>query len=239
MASLSALLFCLMVIGSGAVKLEDSAQGVEFTKCITITDFQTKTLADDITLSERLSNGCCPAGTVPGAQFYSSYKSPQIVCGFKTDGTLKFSMTTGTNAACTYNKCYIDKQNLACADGTKQLLNGCCAATTKANTGFEATCKNYFYSKSNVHGENYKYCTTYHKDYSTIGYAGTSSKTDDQVVDGSTSTLAQDKIYTYATCSGGSGGSGGSSTDTSGVDRAGKSVIVFFAAWIVVELMRM
>jgi len=225
MSSLSALLLSALVIDATGIKIADMEQGAEFTKCVSISDFQTKTLADEITLVDRLANGCCPKDSVPGQKWRAGYKGPQIVCGFKADGTIATSTTTGSNAQCTYNKCYVDKQNLACADDTKQLLNGCCAATTKANTGFPATCKNYFYSETTVNKDKVNYCTTYHKDYGTVGRAGTKVKTDDQA-DGK---LQPDKIDTYAPCAGGSGAGTGSTT-TSGVGRAAAGMMGIFAS---------
>jgi len=218
-------------MGAKATKIADMEQGAEFTKCVSISDFKTKTLADDITLVDRLANGCCPKDSVPGAEWKTNYKGAQIVCGFKADGTTDVKITTGTSAKCTYNKCYVDKQDLPCADDTKQLLNGCCAATTAANTGFPATCKNYFSSFNTVDKDKVNYCTTYHKNYGTLGWAGTNVKTDDQA-DGK---LQPDKIYTYATCAGGSGAGGsgagtGASTTTSGVGRAAVGMMGVFAS---------
>jgi len=234
MASLPALslFFAAVVVGTSAIKIADMEQGAEFTKCLNITDWETKTLADDITLSDRLANGCCPAGALPGHKFYTAYKSPQIVCGFKADGTVKVSITSGTNAKCEYNKCYVDKQNLACADDSKQLLNGCCAKTTGANTGFPATCNNYHYKgqSTGVNGDKIVYCTTYHKNYGTKGRAGTTKKDDDQAG----GKLVPANIDTYATCDGSTGGAAGSSAGTTtsvtnGVDRAVLSVVGLFA----------
>jgi hypothetical protein len=235
MSSLSVLLLSAVVIGATAIKIADMEQGAEFTKCVSISDFQTKMLADDITLLDRLANGCCPKDSVPGKKWVTGYKGAQIVCGFKADGTIATSTTSGTNAKCTYNKCYVDKQNLACADDTKQLLNGCCAATTKANTGFPALCKNYFQTITTVNKDKVNYCTTYHKNYGTVGRAGTTVKTDDQA-DGK---LQPDKIDTYATCAGGSGagasgaGTGattGATTTTSGVGHAAVGMMGVFAS---------
>jgi hypothetical protein len=185
-----------------------------------------------------------PQGLASWTQVLYSLQISQIVCGFKADGSIKVSITSGTNAKCEYNKCYVDKQNLACADDSKQLLNGCCAKTTKANTGFPAACKNYHYAKQStgVNGDKMAYCTTYHKDYGTKGRAGTKKKDDDQVG----GKLVPANIDTYATCDGSAGGSasgsgtttsGGSASSsgtttsaaTSGVDRAVLSVMGIFA----------
>jgi hypothetical protein len=216
MAALPALslLFAAVVVGTSAVKIADMDQGAEFTKCLNISDWQTKTLADYITLFDRMANGCCPKGTLPGHKFYTAYKSPQIVCGFKADGSIKVSITSGTNAKCEYNKCYVDKQNLACADDSKQLLNGCCAKTTYWNSGFPATCKNYYYAKQStgVNGDKMIYCTTYHKSYSAKGRAGTTKKDDDQAA----GKLVPANIDTYATCDGSAGGATSGTTSSGG-----------------------
>jgi len=238
MASLPALslLFAAVVVGTSAVKIADMDQGAEFTKCLNISDWQSKTLADDITLYDRLANGCCPKGSLPGQKFYLAYKSPQIVCGFKADGSIEVIITGSINnynaAKCEYNKCYVHKQNLACADDSKQLLNGCCAKTTKANTGFPAACKNYHYAKTStgVNGDKMNYCTTYHKDYNKKGRAGTKKKDDDQAG----GKLVPANIDTYAACDSSAGGSASgsgttTSAKTSGVDRAVLSVMGIFA----------
>jgi hypothetical protein len=190
-------------------------QGAEFTKCISNTDLETKTLDDDITLIERVGD-CCPAGSVPGVKFFNQYSGAQIVCGFKDDGAVALSTGSSNGAkTCTYNKCYVMKQNIPCKDGTKQRLNGCCGG--KPQTNFDAQCKFYDKSFSNAHSETVKYCTTYDKNYGSKGWAGTSAKTDD-VAGGK---LQVDKVYTYAPCpgnmvGGGSGsGSGGSSSSGS------------------------
>jgi len=221
-----------VVVGTSAVKIADMDQGAEFTKCLNISDWQTKTLADDITLYDRLANGCCPKGSLPGQKFYLAYKSPQIVCGFKADGSIKVSITSGTNAKCEYNKCYVDKQNLACADDSKQLLNGCCAKTTKANTGFPAACIPTVHrsASTGINFDRMTYCTTYHKDDVTKGRAGTKKKDDDQAG----GKLVPANIDTYAACDSSAGGSASgsgttTSAKTSGVDRAVLSVMGIFA----------
>merc|ERR1719389_1659144 len=153
-------------------------QGAEFTKCIKITDLETKTLDDDIDLVDKETGGCCPDDTVPGVKYYNSYRGAQVVCGFKDDGTVALSTGSSNGAkTCTYNKCYVMKQNLECKDGTKQLLNGCCGA--KPQTNFKAQCKFYDKSFNNAYSEKVQFCTTYDKDYGSKGWAGTSAATDD------------------------------------------------------------
>jgi hypothetical protein len=180
---------------AGATKLSEMDNGAEFTKCISITDFQGKTLSDDITLIDRESGGCCPKGSVPGQKWYNNYKGAQVVCGFKADGSVALSTgSSGGAKTCTYNKCYVDKQDLTCADDSKQLLNGCCKKTTATKDGsFPAQCLNYYYNFNNAYSEKVNYCLTYDKDYGKKGRAGTSAKTDDQA-DGK---LVPSKISTY------------------------------------------
>jgi len=216
------MLFAVLFGGASAEKLSAMEQGQEFTKCVKIVDYQTKTLDDDITLVDRESNGCCPKDSVPGTKFFTKYRSPQIVCGFKTDGSVSVSTTSGTNKKCTYNKCYVHKQNIPCADGTRQLLNGCCAPRTNTNTGFAATCKSYFKNFNTVNGDKVNYCTTYHKDYSKIGVSGTQIKTDDQKA----GKLDVDKVYTYAPCDGSIGSSGSSAGVSNGVSGSSTYTLV-------------
>lgn len=243
MASLPALslLFAAVVVGTSAVKIADMDQGAEFTKCLNISDWQTKTLADDITLYDRLANGCCPKGSLPGHSFYTGYQNPQIVCGFKADGSHEVIVTGSINnynaAKCEYNKCYVHKQNLACADDSKQLLNGCCAKTStnrgkKANTGFPAACIPTVHrsASTGINFDRMTYCTTYHKDDVTKGRAGTKKKDDDQAG----GKLVPANIDTYAACDSSAGGSASgsgttTSAKTSGVDRAVLSVMGIFA----------
>lgn len=207
-------LVAFLVLGAatvaGSVKIGEMDQGAEFTKCISNTDLETKTLDDDITLVDRV-DGCCPAGSVPGVKLFASYSGAQIICGMKDDGTV--ALSTGSSngkKTCTYNKCYVMKQNIPCKDGTKQRLNGCCGA--KPQTNFDAQCKFYDKSFNNAHSEAVKYCTTYDKDYGTKGWAGTAEKTDN-VADGK---LQVDKLYTYTPCPGNMVGGGGSSSSTGG-----------------------
>jgi len=219
----------LAVASAEKVALNTYDQGASFTKCINITDFASKTLADEIDLIDRdESGGCCPEGSVPGAKWYASYKGAQVVCGFKADGTIATSSSTSNGVkTCTYNNCYVDKQNLPCADDSKQLLNGCCAGTTAANTGFPTQCKNYYSSLSNAYSESYKYCTTYDKDYGTKGWAGTAEATDDQA-DGK---LVPANIYTYTPCEGGGDGDGGGN-GAPGVGNANGGSIAAVSGWL-------
>mmetsp|Transcript_80209 Transcript_80209/g.141567 ORF Transcript_80209/g.141567 Transcript_80209/m.141567 type:complete len:230 (+) Transcript_80209:89-778(+) len=219
----AAFLYC----GSATI-LGDMDNGAKFDKCIAIEDWEGKTLSDDITLQDRDENGCCPAGTVPGVKHYNNYVGAQVACGFKEDGTIATSTSTSNGVTtCTYNQCYIWKQDLACEDG-RQLLNGCCAAATDCTTntcGFEEGCMNYAYTFDDVDGTDVSYCLTYNKDYQ---MENTADKTDDQSDD----KLQTDKVYVYTPCSG--GGSGDSST-TSGAKMLGGvvcSLMIVLAAFL-------
>lgn len=148
------------------------------------------------------------------------------------------SPSTGSSnnvKTCTYNKCYVMKQNIPCKDGSKQRLNGCCGA--KPQTNFDAQCKFYDYNFNNAYSEKVEYCLTYDKDYGTKGKAGTSTQTDD-VADGK---LQVDKLYVYTPCpgnmvSGGSaattttGGGGAATTSTTGATASTTTTVTPFLA---------
>lgn len=209
--------FSSTLLGSvDAVRIADMEQGAAFTQCISVTDFTTKTLSDDITLVDREASGCCPDDTVPGAKFTSQYQGPQIVCGFEDDATISFSTgSSNGDKTCTYNNCFVMKQDILCADDTKQLLNGCCGANPQTN--FDDLCSFYDSSFDSVYGDATAYCTTYAKTYE-MEY--TSDKTDD-ITDGN---LNVEKVYTYTPCAssmiGGGGSSGGSASTTSYATKA-------------------
>jgi len=156
------------------------AQGAAFTDCIAIADWNTKTIDDDVSVVSRTANGCCPIGTVPGVQYTDFYDGAQVVCGFQSDGTLQLNLNT--ILGCDYEQCYVHKQNLACADGTKQRLNGCCAgsasgsgdATDVARLAFEDdSCTGTTMALPTVHSlfDFFEYCTTYRSDYATCNEA--------------------------------------------------------------------
>jgi len=195
---------CLLTM-AGATVIGDMDQGAAFTQCVTITDYQTKTLSDDITLQDRDANGCCPAGTVPGVKFYANYQGAQIVCGIENDGTYALSTYTSNGVSnCLYNNCYVMKQDITCTDGSKQLLNGCCAGTAATaqgglgTQGFPDGCDNYFTHRTNVHDEIFDYCLTYATNYNAVGREGTTPDADDQAG----GELQVSNIDTYAACSG-------------------------------------
>lgn len=153
-------------------------QGAEFSKCISIVDFETKNIGDDITLTARDVNDCCAAGSVPGAFLFDDYQGAQIVCGVG-EGQ-KYYKAQSSTGKCQYGTCYVYKQNLPCEDGTKQRINGCCAAHSVGSfANFPDTCLGYEKTFSNTHSESVEYCTTYHQKYSPIGRMGTTHDGDD------------------------------------------------------------
>lgn len=199
------------------VMLSSYENGAKFDKCINTTDWESKTLADDIDLADRGSDGCCPTGTVPGVKHYPKYVGAQVVCGFTSDGSVTFKTTSGSKQSCTYNQCYVWKQNLECSGGGKQRLNGCCAAKADCGSGkcgFKENCENYAYSMSNVYSQKSEYCLTYNKVYK---MENTNDKTDDQA-DGK---LKTDKLYVYTPCAGMGAGSSTGGTSTGGGSSTG------------------
>jgi hypothetical protein len=228
--SLVAVLVLCSAAMVGSVKIADMDQGSEFTKCVKITDLETKTINDDITLVDR-DGDCCPEGSVPGVKHTINYDGAQIVCGFKDDGAVALSTGSSNGVkTCTYNKCYIMKQNIPCKDGTKQRLNGCCGA--KPQTNFDAQCKFYDQNFNNAYSEKAQFCTTYDKDYGTKGYAGTSAKTDDVA----NSKLQVDKLYVYKPCPGNMVGGGGSANDGDASGAAGLFTSLLAACMLIASV---
>jgi len=199
-------------IGSASttsVKFGDMEQGASFNKCIAICDFNSKTLSESVRVTDRMEGGCCPQGFIPGAKYYAKYQGAQVVCGFKSDGTV--ALSTGSSSGsktCTYNGCYVQKQNLPCSDDSRQLINGCCGKTKGSRT-FQSACKSYDYTLNNVYNQRYEYCLSYDKDYGTKGWVGTAESTDD-IKDGR---LHTGNLYTYTPCEGSSVGGGSSSNE--------------------------
>jgi len=199
-------------IGSASttsVKFGDMEQGAAFNKCIAICDFNSKTLSESVRVTDRMEGGCCPQGFIPGAKYYAKYQGAQVVCGFKADGTV--ALSTGSSSGsktCTYNGCYVQKQNLPCSDDSRQLINGCCGKTKGTRT-FQSACKSYDYTLNNVYNQRYEYCLSYDKDYGTKGWVGTAESTDD-IKDGR---LHTGNLYTYTPCEGSSVGGGSSSNE--------------------------
>jgi hypothetical protein len=216
----------------GGVTLSSYEQGAKFEGCITISDWESKNLADEITVVDRGSDGCCPTGTVPGVEHYNNYVGAQVVCGFTSDGTTSFSTSSGSAQSCTYNQCYVWKQNLECSGGGRQFLNGCCAAPadcTGGSCGFKDQCENYAYSMTNVHSDSTKYCLTYHTNYQ---LENTVAKTDDQAND---RLQVDDKLYYYTACAGGAGGTTGTEASLAarGVNDVGLVALLASMAFMV------
>jgi hypothetical protein len=192
-------------MGVLAEKIGDMEQGAEFTKCIKLEHFHTKTLDDEVTLVDRNSEtGCCPEDSTAGPAQQSLYESAQIVCGFNDDGSIG-GVTTGSN--CNYRKCFVHKQNIECAEG-QQLLNGCCGP--KGSHKFKESCK-YYDKSTSSNGIKTEWCTTYHKNYGTRGYKGTSAATDD-IADGK---FQPENFYAYAKCEGDAPPAGNNNPETS------------------------
>lgn len=205
------------------LKIGDLAQGSEFTKCIKQTDYESKGLADDVEVVDRV-DGCCPEGFTPGTKHTSTYYGTMVVCGFQDDGSIK--MSTGSSngvKTCTYNKCFVIKSDITCADADnkKMTLNGCCGGADASNkamwpgdTAKGNKCANYV-SSSSSNGVSTTYCTHYNSKYEKLG---TSKKDDDLVVaDGKTS-LNLETLHMFTPCAGALGGA--ATTDTDGKSDA-------------------
>jgi len=200
-----ACLLSLAACPSLALKFGDLAQGSEFSQCIKITDFNSKRLADDVEVTDKGSDGCCPEGTIPGIKWFTNYWGSMIVCGFNDDGSVKMSTSTSNGVkSCTYGKCYVVKMDITCADDSKMTLDGCCPKDQ-----WTADCLMYSKSQS-FFSEKVDYCLSYAKKYK---MDGTADKTDDQA-DGK---LSLTSIYAYTGCApfgGNFDGSGGSAAPT-------------------------
>lgn len=196
---------------AATMKLADLDQGAEITKCIKITDYNTKTLSEDVEVADRQGNGCCPTDYTYGVKAYrgtaTAYGKGMVVCGYQSDGTVG-SITTGTN--CNYGKCYVIKQDLTCADNTKMKINGCCPSGQ-----WPSSCVKSSSGSSN----SMQYCTSYKKVGSSWQTVGTTDETDDV----SGGKLTVDKVRSYGFC--GVGGSGSSST-TGTVSGAENSAVL-------------
>jgi len=198
------LTISLLIVSATAetMKIGDLAQGSEFTKCIKITDFNSKTLTDDVEVTDKV-DGCCPEGYIPGIKHYNNYWGAMVICGFKDDGSVAMSTSTSNGVkSCTYNKCYVVKLDITCKDSSKMTLDGCCPKDQ-----WDDNCKMYTKSQS-FFKEKVGYCLSYAKKYK---LEGTSDKTDD-VVDG---VLSLTNLYAYTECAGAFGG-GTSGGGTSG-----------------------
>lgn len=186
--------------GTGAQKqiIGNLAQGSAYSMCIPITTLQSKGVADEISVYPRHSNGCCRRFTAPGIMRRSQIYGGQIVCGTvaATGGLASSLGDTVGNSGCNYNACYVMKQNIPCASGPRQFLNGCCG-TSGAPT-FTSTCVGTFYSSQrSSYNEIVESCTSKLKEGVTT-YAGTLTGADDQV-DGALVTTA---VYAATACTG-------------------------------------
>eukprot|EP00746_Dinoflagellata_sp_MGD_P157226 gnl/MRDRNA2_/MRDRNA2_86143_c0_seq2.p1 gnl/MRDRNA2_/MRDRNA2_86143_c0~~gnl/MRDRNA2_/MRDRNA2_86143_c0_seq2.p1 ORF type:complete len:364 (-),score=99.65 gnl/MRDRNA2_/MRDRNA2_86143_c0_seq2:231-1322(-) len=175
------------------LKVGELAQGAEFTKCINVTDFNSKSLTDEVEVTEKV-DGCCPEGYIPGIKHYNNYWGSMVICGFKDDGSVAMSTSTSNGVkTCTYNKCYVVKMDVTCKDSSKMTLDGCCPKEQ-----WNDNCKKYTKSQS-FFSKTVDYCLSYAKNYK---LEGTSDKTDD-VVDG---VLSLTNLKAYTECAGAFGG---------------------------------
>eukprot|EP00746_Dinoflagellata_sp_MGD_P157225 gnl/MRDRNA2_/MRDRNA2_86143_c0_seq1.p1 gnl/MRDRNA2_/MRDRNA2_86143_c0~~gnl/MRDRNA2_/MRDRNA2_86143_c0_seq1.p1 ORF type:complete len:345 (-),score=102.83 gnl/MRDRNA2_/MRDRNA2_86143_c0_seq1:191-1225(-) len=175
------------------LKVGELAQGAEFTKCINVTDFNSKSLTDEVEVTEKV-DGCCPEGYIPGIKHYNNYWGSMVICGFKDDGSVAMSTSTSNGVkTCTYNKCYVVKMDVTCKDSSKMTLDGCCPKEQ-----WNDNCKKYTKSQS-FFSKTVDYCLSYAKNYK---LEGTSDKTDD-VVNG---TLSLTNLKAYTECAGAFGG---------------------------------
>jgi len=216
--------------GGRNIQLSDLVQGAPFNECICIGDWNTKDYNDEIHVVPKLATGCCPIGSVPGTQATANYQGAQIVCGFTPDGSVNLNINTAF--ACDYEQCYVDRQNIPCADGSSVRLNGCCAGspsgsgdvTDTARLAFadSASCLGYAYEIFTVHSftDLFEYCTHYNSVYSSGTDVGTALVSDD--VDAAEAGFNTDNYATYARCVGGSV----EDTDSSGVGRFGLSMCI-------------
>merc|ERR1740130_875007 len=179
-----------------ATVLNQMDQGAPFNQCIDIRDFERETLASDITLVNRDANGCCPLDYIPGVWLADDYQGAQVVGGVGANGVVTRDL--GTAGACTYGQCYIYKQDLDCADGAKQRLNGCCGrGNARLNFQADLSCLGYELDHTSIWGETAEYCTTYRSNYGACGSKGTNEVSED-VANGM---LVPANIGEYAQCS--------------------------------------
>merc|ERR1712048_589705 len=114
----------------------------------------------------------------------------------------------GNLESCNFNYCFVMKQNLECANGAKQMINGCCAPKADCEQngcGFKDDCKNYVESITALNYTNGRvsHCTVYHKDYKARGNEGTREEEDDIDTSGDVPKLLTDNPRVYARCEGG------------------------------------
>lgn len=131
----------------------------------------------------------------------------------------------GALESCNFNYCFVMKQNLDCANGAKQMINGCCAPKADCeqhSCGFKDDCKNYVESITALNYTNGRvnHCTVYHKDYKARGNEGTREEEDDIDTSGDAPKLLTENPRVYARCEGGfvdrTGGTDRDSASTDG-----------------------
>jgi len=205
-ASLAGLMSLTTAIAlAETLKVGDFAQGAEFSKCIKITDFNSKSLGDEVEVVDKV-DGCCPEGYIPGIKHYKNYWGAMVICGFKDDGSLSMKLSTSNGVkTCEYNKCYVVKMDLTCKDDSKMTLDGCCPKGQ-----YTDTCSHYAKSQS-FFKEKVGYCLSYQKKYK---LEGTADATDDQVTADGVTSLSLTNLRAYTVCPGGFGdASGGTATE--------------------------
>lgn len=193
----------LLIVSTAAetLKVGDLAQGSEFTKCIKVTDFNSKSLADEVEVTEKV-DGCCPEGYIPGIKWYNNYWGAMVVCGFKDDGSVQMKMSTSNSVkSCEYNKCYVVKMDITCKDDSKMTIDGCCPKDQYTDDCLSYTKSQTFFK------EKVSYCLSYAKKYS---LEGTNEKTDDQVTTDGVTSLSLTNLKSYTVCPGGFGGAAAS-----------------------------
>jgi hypothetical protein len=190
-------------------KIGSFAQGAKFTECISIADFTSKTLDDQVDTLPRAADGGCPVGFIGGDfpalgipnTMGGNKFSSQIMCGFTADGKPPTGMSVSTNLntgkkSYDYGMCFVVKQGLTCSDGSSQLLNGCCKSSD-----FSSGCSNdrvTHYTQEQERAQvAYEVCGTFATG-STSATFGTSSMSDD-IAGGS---FQVDKYNTLTPCTG-------------------------------------
>jgi hypothetical protein len=194
----------LLIVSASAatVKIGDMAQGSQFTQCINISDFNTKSIYDDVEVVDKKEDGCCPDGYIPGIKHYKNYWGAMIICGFEDSGKVKMGHDP-KRSKCTYNKCFVVKMDITCKDSSKMTLDGCCPKDQ-----WDDECKMYTKSQT-FYKTKVGYCLSYAKKYK---LEGTSKTGDDFTGD---ATLNFTTLQTYTECAGAFGNGTSSATAAS------------------------
>jgi len=215
-------------------KLASYEHGEEFDKCISIADWNSKTPYEDIDLFDREAAGCCPRNTIPGAPYGNAALErrfgPRVVCGFKDDDTLEFRTGLGEDGygvntwknpeainTCSFNKCFVIKQDVGCELGGVNFLNGCCpippmeVCGSQDRCGFPSGCEFTAYGPSGAYREgSIRHCFPR---ATPPAWVGTPDKRDDW----SDGKLVLDNFERYASCP---GPATTTTTTTSGTSRS-------------------